>query len=99
MSAQRKVREQLKIYDMQHGLARGTNLTNAIFIVTQVEEKLMGKDMRFCNAFIDLETAFNRVAKVVRCVLGKACKTEWLDEMYERSTDGRQTRRWDGRLA
>src|SRR4051812_41943525 len=44
---------------------KGKGTTDAIFIVRQVQEKLLGKQKELWMAFVDLEKAFDRVPREV----------------------------------
>src|SRR2546425_1011792 len=55
----------IKIDDMQFGFSPGKGTTDAIFIVRQVQEKLLGKQKELWMAFVDLEKAFDRVPREV----------------------------------
>src|SRR2546425_7436318 len=50
---------------MQFGFCPGKGTTDAIFIVRQVQEKLLGKRKELWMAFVDLEKAFDRVPREV----------------------------------
>ena len=60
-----RLRKTVKIDDMQFGFSPGKGTTDAIFIVRQVEEKLLGKQKELWMAFVDLEKAFDRVPREV----------------------------------
>src|SRR6059036_1751653 len=60
-----RLRKTVKIDDMQFGFSPGKGTTDAIFIVRQVQEKLLGKQKELWMAFVDLEKAFDRVPREV----------------------------------
>src|SRR5206468_5045324 len=60
-----RLRKTVKIDDMQFGFSPGKGTTDAIFIVRQVQEKLLGKQKELWMAFVDLEKAFDRVLREV----------------------------------
>ena len=62
---ERRVREQVKIDDMQFGFRSGRGTTDAIFIVRQLQEKYREKKKDLYFAFIDLEKAFDRMPRSI----------------------------------
>ena len=72
---------------MQFGLMPGKRMTDAIFIVQQMQEKY-GCKRKLYFAFVDLEKTFDRVPReVTRWALMKAKVEEWsvtaVTVMYE----------------
>ena len=65
-----KIREQVKIDDIQFGFTHGESTTDAIFIVRHVQEKFRTEDRRLYYAFVDMEKAFDRVPREVVRSLG-----------------------------
>ena len=61
------MRECIVIDDMEFGFMPGCGTTDAIFIVRQLQEKVLNKNQNLYFAFIDLEKAFDRVS----------CKVLW----------------------
>src|SRR3989454_6651334 len=60
-----RVRDRVKIDNMQFGFSPGKGTTDAIFIVRQLQEKYLAKKKDLWMAFIDLEKAFDRVPREV----------------------------------
>src|SRR2546425_12907440 len=60
-----RLRKTVKIDDMQFGFSPGKGTTDAIFIVRQVQGKLLGKQKELWMAFGDLEKAFDGVPREV----------------------------------
>ena len=88
----KRIREQVKIDDMQFGFTQGKSTTDAIFIVRQLQEKFRAKDRTLFYAFVDLEKAFDRVPReVVRWALRKAGVEEWLVETTMAMYEGAET--------
>ena len=58
-----KIREQVKIDDMQFGFTHEKSITGAIFTVRQIQEKIRAKDKRLYYAFVDLEKAFDIIPR------------------------------------
>ena len=62
-----KIREQVNIGDMQFGFMNGKGTIDAIFIARQLQKRYLEKKKKLYFVFVDLEKAFDRVAK-------KGCK-------------------------
>ena len=60
-----RIREQVKIDEMQFGFTPGKSTTDAIFIVRQVQEKFSTKQKNLYYAFVDLEKAYDSVPREV----------------------------------
>jgi Reverse transcriptase (RNA-dependent DNA polymerase) len=56
---EKRLREQVKIDDMQFGLTPGKVTTDAIFVVRQLQEKFRSKRKTLYYAFVDLEKAYD----------------------------------------
>ena len=62
---ERRVRNIVKIDNMQFGFMAGKSTTDAIFIVRQLQEKHLARNKELWTAFVDLEKAFDRVSREV----------------------------------
>ena len=60
-----KLRNRVKIDDMQFGFSPGKGTTDAIFIIRQLQEKFLDKKKELWIAFVDLEKAFDRIPREV----------------------------------
>ena len=75
---EKRVRSQVKMDDMQFGFMPG-KVTDAIFIMRQMQEKHQAKKKQLYYAFVDLEKAFDRVPReVVRWALRMSGVEDWL---------------------
>src|SRR5260221_512039 len=88
---ERRVRNRVKIDDMQFGFRPGRGTTDAIFVVRQIQEKFLAKKKELWMAFVDLEKAFDRVPReVLWWALRRSGVEEWIVNnikvMYEGST-------------
>ena len=76
---EKKIRCQVSSDNMQFGFMPGKGITDAIFIMQQVQEKHQAKKKKLYYAFVDLEKAFNTVPReVMRWALRKLDVDEWL---------------------
>ena len=76
---ERIIRERISIDDMQFGFMPGRGTTGAIFILRQLQEKHLAKNMKLYFAFVDLEKAFHRVPrKVIWWAMRKLGVEEWI---------------------
>ena len=81
-------RKIVRIDSMQFGFMAGNSMTDAIFIVRQLQEKYLAKSKDLWMAFVDLEKAFDSVPwEVVWRVLRYLGVDEWIvsviKTMYE----------------
>jgi Reverse transcriptase (RNA-dependent DNA polymerase) len=60
-----RIRDRVKIDEMQFGFSKGKGTTGAIFIVRQLQEKYLGVKRELWLAFVDLEKAFIRVPREI----------------------------------
>ena len=89
---EKRIREQVKIDDMQYGFTPGKGTTDAIFIVRQLQEKFTSKRKTLNYAFVDLEKAYDGVPReIVRWALRKAGVEEWLVESVMCLCEGSKT--------
>ena len=103
-----KVRKIVKIDDMQFGFMAGRSMTDAIFIVHQLQEKYLARNKEMWMAFVDLEKAFDRVPReVVWWALRYLGVDEWIvlaiRAMYEDATtkvklNGRESKAFSVRV-
>src|SRR5260221_9769052 len=87
-----RIRNMVKVDDMQFGYIPGKGTTDAIFLVRQMQEKHYGKKKKLYFAFVDLEKAFDRVPhEVTRWALRKSGVDEWLVSTVMSMYDGART--------
>ena len=69
----------MSIEDSQFGVVPGKGITDAIFVVRQLQEKYLAVNKRLNIAFVDLEKAFDRVTRqVIWWALRKLAVEEWI---------------------
>src|SRR5260221_4755745 len=88
---ERRVRNRVKIDDMQFGFRPGRGTMDAIFVVRQIQEKFLAKKNELWMTFVDLEKEFDRVPReVLWWSLRRSGVAEWIVNiikvMYEGST-------------
>ena len=87
-----RVRDRVKIDNMQFGFSPGKGTTDAIFIVRQLQEKYLAKKKDLWMAFIDLEKAFDRVPReVLWWALREVEVEEWLIKVIQSLYEGATT--------
>ena len=88
-----RIRQSVKINDMQFGFRPGVGTIDAIFIARQLQERLREKQKELWMAFVDLEKAYDRVPReVVRWALRKSGVEEWLVRAVMAMYEGTVTR-------
>ena len=89
---ERRIRERVKIQDNPFGFMSGKGTVDAIFLLRQVQEKILeGNDKRYW-AFVDLEKAFDRVPReVVYWSLRRKGITEKIVRIIKSMYDGAVT--------
>jgi len=74
-----RIRQEIGIDNMQFGFMKGKGTTDAIFIVTQMQEKFRTKGKKLYFGFVDLEKAVDRVLReMIRWAMRKLGVEEWL---------------------
>jgi len=87
-----RLRNRVKIDDMQFGFSPGKGTTDAIFIIRQLQERFLDKKKELWMAFVDLEKAFDRVPReVLWWALRKLGVDEWLINVVKSMYDGATT--------
>ena len=89
----KRLREIIVIDKMQFGFSKGTDTTDGIFTIRQVQEKMREKNKKVFMASLDLEIAYDRVPrKVVYWCLRKRGVIEGLIKIVEETHNGAMTR-------
>ena len=60
---EKRLRQKVKIDDMQFGFVTGKGTVDAIFMVRQLQEKFLEKRKDLLFAFVDLKKAFESIKK------------------------------------
>ena len=88
----KRIRETVQVDEEQFGFMPGKGTTDAIFVVRQLQERMLARNRKLYLGFIDLEKAFDRVPReVVRWALRKGCVNEWLVRAVMATYDGART--------
>ena len=78
------IRQLVSIDDSQFGFVPGRGTTDAIFVVRQLQEKLLAANKRLYMAFVDQEKAFDRVPRnVIWWALRKLGVEEWIVRLVQ----------------
>lgn len=89
----KRLRQRIKVDEMQFGFMPGRGTIDAIFIVRQMQEKYLSKKKCLYYCFVDLEKAFDRVPrKVIEFALRRKGVEEKLVQTVMRLYDGARTR-------
>ena len=73
------IRQLVSVDDSQFGFVPVRGITDAIFVVRQLQEKYLAPNKRLYTAFVDLEKAFDYVPrKVIWWALKKLGVEEWI---------------------
>ena len=74
-----RIRQQIKIDDMQFGFMKCKGTTDAIFMARQMQEYFRVKGKEVCFGFVDLKNAFDRAPReVISWAMCKLGVEEWL---------------------
>ena len=78
------IRQVVSIDDSQFGFVPGRRITDAIFVVSQLQEKYLAANKRLYMAFVYIEKAFDRVPqKVIWWALRKLGLDEWIVRLVQ----------------
>ena len=78
------IRQMVSIDYSQFGFAPGRGTTDAIFVVSQLQEKFLAVNKRLYMAFVDLEKTFHHVPrKVIWWALRKLGVEEWIVQLVQ----------------
>ena len=62
---EKRIRELVKVDDMQFGFMPGKGTTDALFILRRMQEEFREREKKLYMCFVDLEKAFHRVPRKV----------------------------------
>ena len=89
---ERRIRQRVEIHSNQFGFMPGKSTTDAIFILRQVQEKILEGNCKRYWTFVDLEKAFDRVPReVLYWSLRRKGVTEKLIRVIKSMYDGAST--------
>ena len=60
---EKRIRELVKVDDMQFGVMPGKGTTDSLFILRRMQEEFRGKEKKLYMCFVDLEKVFDRVPR------------------------------------
>ena len=90
---EKRIRELVKVDDMQFGFMPGKGTTDASFILRRMQEEFRGKEKKLYMCFVDLEKAFDRVPrKVMKWALRKKSLPEVLVKAVMSLYEGSRTK-------
>src|SRR5580698_8508134 len=87
-----RLRDRVKIDDMQFGFCPGKGTIDAIFVIRQVQEKFLEKKKDLWIAFVDMEKAIDRVPReVLSWSLRRLGVEEWMVAIIKALYNGAKT--------
>ena len=90
---EKRIRELVKVDDMQFGLTPEKGTTDALFILRRMQEEFLGREKKLYMCFVDLEKAFDRVPrKVMEWALRKKSLLEVLVKAVMSLYEGSRTK-------
>ena len=90
---EKRIRELVKVDDMQFGCMPGKGTTGALFILRRMQEEFRGREKKLYMCFVDLEKAFDRVPrKVMKWALRKKSLPEVLVKAVMSLYEGSRTK-------
>ena len=90
---EKRIRELVKVDDMQFGFMPGKSTTDALFILRRMQEEFRGKEKKLHMCFVDLEKAFDRVPrKMMEWALRKKSLPEVLVKAVMSLYEGSRTK-------
>ena len=88
-----KIRELVKVDDMQFGFMPGKGTTDTLFVLRRMQEEFQKKEKKLYMCFVDLEKVFDRVhRKVMEWVLRKKSLPEVLVKAVMSLYEGSRTK-------
>ena len=90
---EKRIKELVKVDDMQFGFMPGKGTVDALFILRRMQEEFRGKEKKLYMCFVDLEKAFDRVPrKVMKWALRKKSLPEVLVKAVMSLYEGSRTK-------